>query len=351
MPIITISRDWGVVPSLVRITATDDLTTITTPNYLLTQDSAIRSLNNGEFEWLDNDGVVISYLGGINTFRRDVPTNTFVLMNEPAGGEIVTPTIPGHIIIAFDSIGTIGNQMTDVGSTANFNGNIQAGNATFSASGTISSFNATGETGTLTLEAIDNVGGATLTISNVSQEQSATVLIPDIGSALSTFIMSNTANGTQQITSGNLQLDAGSVTVVGGELIATVSAPNSGSLRLIPTDPGGDFDVKIQNQLMTQNSTYIIPNIHQSFGAFVVAQEPLLMKQVNTLELAGGAVVFLVNDPFCTTTSNVKLSFRSFTNFAMVGRITPADGSFEFTTDVDPGASVIDYIIVNPQAF
>lgn len=103
MAITAISRDWGIDPSIVRVVSSDNLTAITTADYLLDEAANIEALNNGEFEWLDTDGVYIYYSNGQGLFTRDAATNTFV----------ATPSSPG----------TLSNTLLDgrvfVGSAAN----------------------------------------------------------------------------------------------------------------------------------------------------------------------------------------------------------------------------------------
>lgn len=77
MAITAISRDWGVSPSIVRVTTTDDLAAITTAGYLTAQADNIALINNGEFEWVDGDFVAIDYSDGEGFFTRDATNNTF----------------------------------------------------------------------------------------------------------------------------------------------------------------------------------------------------------------------------------------------------------------------------------
>ena len=87
MAITAISRDWGVSPCIVRITTTDDLTAITTTDYLVDEQENIEALQNGEFEWLDGDTVLIDYSNGEGFFTRDAVNNTFDAF----------PTAPGSL--------------------------------------------------------------------------------------------------------------------------------------------------------------------------------------------------------------------------------------------------------------
>lgn len=78
MAITSISRDWGVDPSVVRITTPDSLTTIIASGYLTAQEANIEALNNGAFEWVDGDLIAIDYSDGEGFFTRDATNNTFV---------------------------------------------------------------------------------------------------------------------------------------------------------------------------------------------------------------------------------------------------------------------------------
>ena len=80
MTVLSISRDWGVSPSIVRMTVTDSLATITTTGYLTGAaiSAQIEALNAGEFNWLSTDLVLISYDVAIAFFTRNASTNAFV---------------------------------------------------------------------------------------------------------------------------------------------------------------------------------------------------------------------------------------------------------------------------------
>lgn len=77
MPITNISRDWGVQPSIVRVTSTDNLATITAPMYLTSQLANIESIQHGVFQWTPTDLVAIVYAGGSGQFLYDSVNNTF----------------------------------------------------------------------------------------------------------------------------------------------------------------------------------------------------------------------------------------------------------------------------------
>ncbi len=109
MAILTISRDWGVDPSLVRITTDDDLATMTAAGYLTDEADNIEALQNGAFEWLDNDSILIAYTGDSGLFTRDAVNNAFVLDVVPVGA---LPLVSAHILV-----GSAANIATDVAMT------------------------------------------------------------------------------------------------------------------------------------------------------------------------------------------------------------------------------------------
>jgi hypothetical protein len=59
MAITSIKRDWGVLPSIVRLSSSDNLATISAANYILAQKANIEALNEGAFEWVVSDMVLV----------------------------------------------------------------------------------------------------------------------------------------------------------------------------------------------------------------------------------------------------------------------------------------------------
>ncbi len=107
MAILSIMRDWGTDPSIVRITTDDDLAAITTAGYLIDPviEASIESINHGAFEWVDGDLVAIVYDGGEGFFTHDTTNDTFVAL--PTGGTLTSTLANGQIFI-----GSAGNVAT-----------------------------------------------------------------------------------------------------------------------------------------------------------------------------------------------------------------------------------------------
>ncbi len=64
MSITNIKRDWGVQPCIVRITSTDTLATCGLTGYLLAQSANIQQINNGVFDWVTSDYVLVQASDG-----------------------------------------------------------------------------------------------------------------------------------------------------------------------------------------------------------------------------------------------------------------------------------------------
>lgn len=109
MSVLSLSRDWGVNPAIVRMTVTDTLATITTPGYLTGTAIAaeIEALNTGAFDWLNSDLVLINYDVSWGFFKRVVADNDFVAVAIP--GALANTLTSGRILV-----GSVGNVATGV---------------------------------------------------------------------------------------------------------------------------------------------------------------------------------------------------------------------------------------------
>lgn len=68
MAITSITRDWGIVPCIVRIVSTDTLATVSAPNYILSQAANIVAINEGAFTWLPSDSVLVYAADGSSLY-------------------------------------------------------------------------------------------------------------------------------------------------------------------------------------------------------------------------------------------------------------------------------------------
>ncbi len=101
MSITAIGRYFVGDPNIVAIVTDDVLATITTAGYLTGTDIAadIELLNNGEFQWMDTDIVLISYAPDfiVNWFKYDAVNATFVA--NPAAGGLSNSLLDGRIFV------------------------------------------------------------------------------------------------------------------------------------------------------------------------------------------------------------------------------------------------------------
>src|SRR6185312_15378826 len=109
MPITAIARNFDGDPNIVTIVTSDDLATITTADYVTSQQTEIESLQNGEFQWADTDIVLISYAPDflVNFFKYDAAKASFVA--NPAAGGLSDTLASGRIFV-----GSAGNVATGV---------------------------------------------------------------------------------------------------------------------------------------------------------------------------------------------------------------------------------------------
>jgi len=111
MSITAIGRYFVGDPNIVAVVTDDTLATITTAGYLTGAaiKADIEALNNGEFEWLDTDIVLISYAPDfiVNWFKYDAANATFVA--NPAAGGLSNSLLDGRIFV-----GNVSNVATGV---------------------------------------------------------------------------------------------------------------------------------------------------------------------------------------------------------------------------------------------
>lgn len=99
--IISIKRDFNLFPNIVGIVTTDDLTAITTANYFSSQSASVELINNGAWQWEDQDIVLIYYATAqIGWFTYNASTDAFVSV--PANGGL-SNTLPSADIFVGNS--------------------------------------------------------------------------------------------------------------------------------------------------------------------------------------------------------------------------------------------------------
>lgn len=233
------------------------------------------------------------------------------------------------------SAGTI----TASGAIASTAGNITSGSS--GDAGTFISFPATASRGSLIVAAVNNTGNDNVTISNAVHGQASVYSIPDGGQATSEFIIADSA-GTQNITSGNLTVDAGAISSglaaggFAGRFNALSNTAAQGQLSLLAVDNGGgDFDTIISNAASVgQDQTITIPDSGSATANF------LLTKNAGTQTIATGSLALTVGDVTATAGDLVAGSsgnagvLKSFPGTAANGflSLTAVDAGGAFNT-------------------
>ena len=97
MSITSITRDWGIVPSIVRIVSSDTLAVVGTTGYITSQQANIESVNNGAFEWASSDSVLV-YASNGSAFFTISPDFTSLLGTSLTEGVLngITATAAGR---------------------------------------------------------------------------------------------------------------------------------------------------------------------------------------------------------------------------------------------------------------
>ncbi len=274
MAILGISRDTlRQTVDMVRIDATTStLAQASTTGYILAQDANIVALNNGPFQWLSTDFVLLAASDGwlLANISSDFESLIPAVFTTAVTG---LPVVVGHIAVFSSTGGNIGEDAA----TAINGGNLQAGLS--GTAGTVSSFPAAATSGHLALAAVTNSSGDfTVTISNAAATgQSQVISIPDSGASTANFIISKSA-GTQHVTVGALQVDAGAITsgLTSGGFVGLVKAfPTTGSKGFIAlqgaVNASGNFGTTISNATAQGQAQVIsIPDSGAATANFVL---------------------------------------------------------------------------------
>lgn len=109
MSILSIARNFNGDPNIVMIVTDDDITDLTTAGYWELDETveSIEALQNGEWQWLSTDLILINYNPGINGFFTFDSVNQNFVINTPyySGDVAFTPTVtfavPGDLSVVY----------------------------------------------------------------------------------------------------------------------------------------------------------------------------------------------------------------------------------------------------------
>jgi hypothetical protein len=187
--------------------------------------------------------------------------------------------------------------------------------------------------GSIRMTAVDSAGDFAVTISNASHGQATVVSIPDSGQATTEFLLADSA-GTQNITSGNFQVDAGSIASglaaggFAGSLVLWANTTGSGNLALLAVDNGtGDFDTTVSNAAaVAQDQVITIPDAGAATANFLLdtgTANILAFEQFVGLES-----ILAISTGTWTTTRIAQANYAT--------RHTPADETSIIGIDITP---------------
>ena len=240
--------------------------------------------------------------------------NALTLNPASAAGDVAFtggPSVANNVPVFADTAGNIKPQSTtatfgfgvtvSTGNIAVSAGNVVAGSS--SNAGTLASFPSGATSGELLLAAVTNSSGNfNTTISNASAVgQSQVVSIPDSGATTANFIISK-SGGTQHITSGSLEVDAGNVIAgISGTagFLQSFPASANGSLKIAAVANTGNTITTISNAAMGQASVISIPDPGVATAQFLLNNNRASASN-STITVAAGAA------NHCTVTIQLK---------------------------------------------
>lgn len=230
----------------------DDLTTVSTAGYLNSSGiSAGSPLSNADVVMALYSFNINTSTGtfGIFTVNISASTGQITLTVWANAGDVVLPTTANYLAHFTNSAG----QISSVSANVTNAGNISAGLS--GTAGSLISFPATANTGSLIFTASANIGNVTTTIRNSSMGQASNISIPDPGAASANFVLNT---GPTVMTSGS------SITMfkVNATEAATVVNANgvAGKITTSPlvTGPLGSYDITWNNTFITAASIVLI---------------------------------------------------------------------------------------------
>lgn len=204
------------------------------------------------------------------------------------------------------------------------NGSLQidAGNLSVGAGGSILVFPATGD-GQLLIYATPNTSGEfnTFVTNGDAVEQDQVISIPYSGNATANFLLSSSSS-LQHITSGSLQIDSGDMIVFDGNSFIAYPEVNDGFFKFTATgNVTGDFNVIVTNSSTpSQDQLITIPDAGVGFANFILSEVLGSFQSINT----------------AVQTSNVFSTSELILNDGGTITVTPTGpGTYEFSLTDD----------------
>jgi hypothetical protein len=318
----------GVIPAVCYIATNDTEATVLTTGYLNKAVAQGFSFPIPSIACVSTE-TSVGAAPDVGWFEIKHSGSNWSLVRTVSPGSVILPTILNHIATYADVDGTL----TEDPSLALTNGSIQTlgggyitGKTTGGFAGNIIMYPITSTRGLFQIFATANTGNTNLTLTNSPMGQTTALTIPDPGASAANLILSKSA-GTQHITTGAFQVDAGVISSgistggTAGGFIAYPATASNGSLRLTPIGNAGNFAATISNvSTLGQASVYTIPDPAAATANFAVAPSALVS---GNLVKASGTAGLIIDAGVSSTLVDTSLSSATAaTNKIFVKTIT-----------------------------
>ena len=336
----------GVEPSFAYISTNDTVAEVTTAGYLnkaVAQGYAFTETMMALVSTKTSPSAASTQVGILELSKSG---SNWSLVPTGGPGNVTLPTIASHIATYTNTTGSL----SEDAATAINGGNIQAGLS--ATAGYFASFPSAALKGSLRLTAVANTGDTLVTISNALHGQASVYSIPDGGQATAEFIISDSA-GTQHITSGALQVDAGAISsgLAAGGFVGLMKAyPTTAAKGFIALQAAvnatGDFGTTISNSTAQGQAQVIsIPDAGAATSNFILSAASATQTLSTGLSFVGGGTNIQITGGgnFLAGASGAAGAFYAYPATAASGRlalvpVTNATGNFD--TTISNGAAI-----------
>lgn len=323
MSITSISYDWGVEPTIIRVTTTSTLATITTSGFwtLAATVAAIETLNNGAFDVPEGSLFLINYSNGEGFFTLNTSTNAFVAETVPGA---LSETLP--------------------------DGDIFVGDALNIATGVTPS-------GDITLTNTGVFGIATGAIVNADVNAAAAIAYSKLAALPSAEILvgSGANVATAVAVTGDVTISNAGVTAIAADSIVNADVNSAaaiafsklaalpsaellvGSAGNVPTAVAMSGDVAIDNAGATTIQAGAIDLAMLSAGITPSSVIKFAGKENN----GGGSATIAITQAGVLTSDIVFAQVQASTNAVSVQKVTPTADTVTVLLSADPGAATV----------
>lgn len=240
----------GIFPNSKFMVTTDSLATITTAGYLNGVSLQSNPISATDVLQVLYDFNLQTQSGSFGIFTVAVSTTGVITLSSWSNpGEVVLPTTANYLAHFTNTTGTLSSAAGNVIQP----GNIQAGLS--GTPGTLASFPATANNGSLIISALNAGGAFTTTVRNSAMAQSSVISIPDPGAATANFMLNTgvttmAAGSRIVLAKANGTEAANAVTANGMAGVITTSS--------LTTAAGASYAITWTNSAITATSVVVL---------------------------------------------------------------------------------------------